>query len=116
MGRTGSSGLYAVQAAPTAASAVAESESKITTCESASGASTTMSGPDVTIDHPPGAVKVAPPDVVTSLSAVSFSAGDREGVCAGARAAQAIVVISNDARLIYTFPPTRVSQRRSQPS
>ena len=87
-----------------AASAVAASESKITTCESASGGSTTMSDPEVTIDHPPGAVKVAPPDVVTSLSVASFSAEDWEGACAAAAiAAQAIMEISSRANLIGKF-------------
>ncbi len=82
-----------------AASAVAASESKITTCESASGGSTTMSDPEVTIDHPPGAVKVAPPDVVTSLSAASFS-GDGGACAAAARAAHATMEISSRANLI----------------
>jgi hypothetical protein len=60
-----------------------------------------MTDPEVTIDHPPGAVKVAPPDVMTSLSAESFSLGDREGACAPASAAQAIMEINASAKVIF---------------
>ena len=75
-------GLYAAHAAATAAFASAESDSKITMWVSGSGGCSTTIPFVVATDHPPGAVKVAPPDVVRGESTDTCSAAAVAGaVC-----------------------------------
>jgi hypothetical protein len=64
----------------------------------------TIIGPEVAIDQDSGAVKVAPPDVVTSRSAAILSPAAREGACGEAAVDQQIKEKTRIANLIWRIP------------
>src|SRR5580658_9535356 len=82
------------QAAATAAAASLARTSTTATCVSFSGASRIADDAPELIDHPTGAVNVAPPGVARGLSAVSLSGG------AGDTAETASAADANRRRII----------------
>ena len=103
------SGLYACQAAATAASAFGARTSTNTMCESPSGASRIVAGPRVVIVHPAGAMNVLPSTVVFAVSESSRSgASPVAGATATHAAAKPEITIAkvSDGLRFMSMPPS----------